>query len=164
MYRLLETVRRRQRLTLTPSRRNLTSTVPRWVATSPSSSGAGCCAGSTCGALCCRAAIPLFSLGIRHIFGLLSPAFFACGVRVMFIAVQLPACRAEGGPGAGTATTVLALIGCFNVADSRYAGPRGVRHLSIPGGVVFFAHQLGSFARGWGGGPFCDRTESNDMA
>ncbi|NJN46230.1 MAG: MFS transporter [Candidatus Competibacteraceae bacterium] len=38
----------------------------------------------------------------------------------------------------------------------------GVKHLSMLGGIVFFAHQLGSFAGGWLGGWLYDRTGSYD--
>ncbi len=38
----------------------------------------------------------------------------------------------------------------------------GVRHMSMLGGIVFFAHQLGSFAGGWLGGWLYDRTGSYD--
>ena len=38
----------------------------------------------------------------------------------------------------------------------------GVEHMSMLGGVVFFAHQLGSFAGGWLGGWFYGRTGSYD--
>ena len=40
----------------------------------------------------------------------------------------------------------------------------GVRHLSMLGGVVFFAHQLGSFLGGWLGGRLYDATGSYDAA
>ena len=40
----------------------------------------------------------------------------------------------------------------------------GVRHLSMLGGVVFFAHQLGSFLGGWLGGRLYDTTGSYDAA
>ena len=40
----------------------------------------------------------------------------------------------------------------------------GVRHLSMLGGVVFLAHQLGSFAGGWLGGWLYDRSGSYDHA
>ena len=40
----------------------------------------------------------------------------------------------------------------------------GVRHMSMLGGVVFLAHQLGSFAGGWMGGLLYDRTGSYDLA
>ena len=40
----------------------------------------------------------------------------------------------------------------------------GVRHMSMLGGVVFLAHQLGSFAGGWMGGALHDRTGSYDAA
>ena len=38
----------------------------------------------------------------------------------------------------------------------------GVRHMSMLGGFVFFAHQLGSFAGGWLGGWLYDRSGSYD--
>lgn len=40
----------------------------------------------------------------------------------------------------------------------------GVKHMSMLGGIVFFAHQLGSFAGGWMGGWLYDRTGSYDVA
>ena len=40
----------------------------------------------------------------------------------------------------------------------------GVKHMSMLAGIVFFAHQLGSFAGGWLGGWLYDRTGSYDMA
>lgn len=40
----------------------------------------------------------------------------------------------------------------------------GVKHMSMLAGIVFFAHQLGSFAGGWMGGWLYDRTGSYDVA
>ena len=40
----------------------------------------------------------------------------------------------------------------------------GIKHMSMLGGVVFFGHQLGSFAGGWMGGWLHDRTGSYDIA
>ncbi|MDX8354372.1 MFS transporter [Cognatiyoonia sp. IB215182] len=40
----------------------------------------------------------------------------------------------------------------------------GVKHMSMLGGIVFFAHQLGSFAGGWMGGWLYDRTGNYDAA
>lgn len=40
----------------------------------------------------------------------------------------------------------------------------GVKHMSMLAGIVFFAHQLGSFAGGWLGGWLYDRTGSYDTA
>lgn len=40
----------------------------------------------------------------------------------------------------------------------------GVKHMSMLGGIVFFAHQLGSFMGGWMGGWLYDRTGNYDMA
>ena len=40
----------------------------------------------------------------------------------------------------------------------------GVRNMSMLGGLVFFGHQLGSFAGGWLGGFLYDRTGSYDVA
>ena len=40
----------------------------------------------------------------------------------------------------------------------------GVKHMSMLAGIVFFAHQLGSFAGGWMGGWLYDRMGSYDIA
>ena len=40
----------------------------------------------------------------------------------------------------------------------------GVKHMSMLAGIVFFGHQLGSFAGGWMGGWIYDRTGSYDAA
>lgn len=40
----------------------------------------------------------------------------------------------------------------------------GIKHMSMLGGVVFFAHQLGSFAGGWLGGWLYDQTGNYDLA
>lgn len=40
----------------------------------------------------------------------------------------------------------------------------GTKHMSMLGGIVFFGHQLGSFAGGWMGGWLYDRTGSYDIA
>lgn len=40
----------------------------------------------------------------------------------------------------------------------------GVKHMSMLAGIVFFAHQLGSFAGGWMGGWLYDRAGNYDMA
>ncbi|MCR9127206.1 MAG: MFS transporter [Rhodobacteraceae bacterium] len=40
----------------------------------------------------------------------------------------------------------------------------GVRNMAMLGGLVFFGHQLGSFAGGWLGGFMYDRTGSYDLA
>ena len=40
----------------------------------------------------------------------------------------------------------------------------GVKHMSMLAGIVFFAHQLGSFAGGWLGGWLYDATGSYDIA
>ena len=40
----------------------------------------------------------------------------------------------------------------------------GIKHMSMLAGIVFFGHQLGSFAGGWIGGWLYDRTGNYDMA
>jgi len=40
----------------------------------------------------------------------------------------------------------------------------GVKHMSMLGGIVFFVHQLGSFAGGWVGGWLYDQTGRYDLA
>jgi MFS family permease len=170
-----------------------------------------------------------FMQALRDAFGerdfwLLSLGFFACGFQVVFIAVHLPAYLADEGIGSGVATTVLALIGLFNIGGTYLAGlwggrmrkpmllswiylgralaiaafvllpltPAsaylfgmlmglfwlstvpltngtvasmfGIKHMSMLGGIVFFWHQLGSFAGGWMGGLLYDSTGSYDAA
>lgn len=156
-------------------------------------------------------------------FWFLSMGYFVCGFQVVFIAIHLPAFLADEGVGSGVATTVLALIGLFNIAGSYLAGlwggrrrkPMllswlyllrgvvivgfllvpvsagsayvfgalmgllwlstvpltngtvasvwGVRHMSMLGGIVFFAHQLGAFLGGWLGGWIYDRAGNYDI-
>lgn len=62
-----------------------------------------------------------------------------------------------------------ALMGLFwlstvPLTNGTVAAVWGVRHMSMLGGIVFFAHQLGSFAGGWMGGWLYDKTGSYDMA
>lgn len=170
-----------------------------------------------------------FTQALRDAFGmrdfwLLSLGFFTCGFQVVFIAVHLPAFLADEGLNSSVSTSVLALIGLFNIAGTYYAGlwggrhrkPMlltviylsravvigafvllpvtnvsayifgifmgffwlstvpltngtvaavwGVKHMSMLGGIVFLAHQLGSFMGGWMGGWIYDRAGSYDVA
>lgn len=62
-----------------------------------------------------------------------------------------------------------ALMGLFwlstvPLTNGTVASVWGVKHMSMLGGIVFFAHQLGSFAGGWMGGWLYDRTGDYDMA
>ncbi|WP_050929648.1 MFS transporter [Aestuariivita boseongensis] len=61
-------------------------------------------------------------------FWLLFWGFFACGFQVVFIAVHLPAYLADEGMASGVSTTVLALIGLFNIAGAYLAGFWGGRY------------------------------------
>lgn len=61
-------------------------------------------------------------------FWLLTAGFFACGFQVVFIGTHLPAYLSDKGLPASVATTVLALIGLFNVAGTYYSGVLGGRH------------------------------------
>lgn len=157
-------------------------------------------------------------------FWLLSLGFFVCGFQVVFIATHMPAFLADKGLPAWVGSTVLALIGLFNIFGSLAAGwlgarfPKpwllcgiyggraiaialflafpvtplnaflfaaamgvfwlstvpltngvvasmfGVKNLAMLGGVVFLAHQIGSFLGGWLGGLIFDRTGSYDLA
>ena len=157
-------------------------------------------------------------------FWLLSLGFFVCGFQVVFIATHMPAFLADKGLAAWVGSTVLALIGLFNIFGSLAAGwlgsrfPKpwllcgiyggraiaialflalpvspvtaflfagamgvfwlstvpltngvvasmfGVKNLAMLGGVVFLAHQIGSFLGGWLGGLIFDRTGSYDLA
>ncbi len=70
---------------------------------------------------------------------------------------------------AATAYVFGALMGLFwlstvPLTNGTVASVWGVRHMSMLGGVVFFSHQLGSFAGGWMGGWIYDRTGSYDWA
>ncbi len=60
-------------------------------------------------------------------FWLLFWGFFACGFQVVFIAVHLPAYLADEGLAPSVSTTVLALIGLFNIAGAYLAGLWGGR-------------------------------------
>ena len=153
----------------------------------------------------------------------LSLSFFVCGFQLVFIGLHLPAYLVDEGMSAELGTTVLALVGLFNVfgtyaagwLGSRYSRAGllvwiyalravvivlflwfpltpvsaclfgmaigflwlstvpltnsivatlfGVRNLSMLAGVVFFFHQVGSFAGGWLGGYLFDRTGSYDV-
>lgn len=70
---------------------------------------------------------------------------------------------------APTAYVFGALMGLFwlstvPLTNGTIASVVGVKHMSMLGGVVFFAHQLGSFAGGWLGGWLYDQTGSYDAA
>jgi len=70
---------------------------------------------------------------------------------------------------AGSAYVFGALMGLFwlstvPLTNGTVAAVWGVKHMSMLGGIVFFAHQLGSFAGGWMGGWLYDRTGSYDAA
>ena len=67
------------------------------------------------------------AFGMRD-FWLLTAGFFACGFQVVFIGTHLPAYLSDKGLPASVATTVLALIGLFNVAGTYYSGVLGGRH------------------------------------
>lgn len=64
-------------------------------------------------------------------FWLLTFGFFVCGFQVVFIGVHLPAYLMDKGLTAQTGTTVLALIGLFNIFGTYTAGWLGGR-LSKP--------------------------------
>jgi predicted MFS family arabinose efflux permease len=157
-------------------------------------------------------------------FLMLSFGFFVCGFQVVFIATHMPAYLSDLGMSASLGSTVLALIGLFNIFGSLAAGylggkfskPKlltgiylgravaivifialplssvtatvfaavmgllwlstvpltnaavatmfGVKNMSLLGGMVFLAHQVGSFLGGWLGGVIFDRMGSYDMA
>lgn len=60
-------------------------------------------------------------------FWLLTFGFFVCGFQVVFIGVHLPAYLLDQGLSAQTGTTVLALIGLFNILGTYTAGWLGGR-------------------------------------
>lgn len=64
-------------------------------------------------------------------FWMLSVGFFVCGFQVVFVGVHLPAYLVDQGLGVHVGTTVLALVGLFNIAGTYGAGWLGGR-LSKP--------------------------------
>jgi len=60
-------------------------------------------------------------------FWLLSFGFFVCGFQVVFIGIHLPAYLVDGGLTLGVGTTVLALVGLFNIVGTYIAGLLGGR-------------------------------------
>lgn len=66
------------------------------------------------------------ALGDRG-FWLLSLGFFVCGFQVVFIGTHIPAYLADKGLAAWVGSTVLALIGLFNIFGSLAAGWLGTR-------------------------------------
>lgn len=157
-------------------------------------------------------------------FLMLSLGFFVCGFQVVFIATHIPAYLVDVGMSATMGSTVLALIGLFNIFGSlgagylggKYGKPKlltgiylgravaialfvllpvtsvtayvfaaamgllwlstvpltnaavatmyGVKNMSLLGGMVFLAHQIGSFLGGWIGGVIFDKMGSYDLA
>lgn len=61
-------------------------------------------------------------------FWLLSLGFFVCGFQVVFIAIHLPAFLMDQGLSPTIGTTVLALIGLFNIFGSYLAGLGGGKY------------------------------------
>ncbi len=55
-------------------------------------------------------------------YWLLALGFFVCGFQVVFIGVHLPAYLVDQGLAAGVGTTVLALVGLFNIVGTYSAG------------------------------------------
>lgn len=155
---------------------------------------------------------------------LLCFGFFVCGFQVVFISTHIAAFLVDTGLNVAVGSTVLALIGLFNIFGTlaagylggRYSKPRllaaiylaraavisfflvlpitpttayifaavmgllwlstvpltngavatmfGVKNMSLLGGIVFFAHQVGSFLGGWLGGAVFDQLGSYDVA
>lgn len=168
---------------------------------------------------------PAIRQALKHKgFWLLASGFFVCGFQVIFIATHVPAFLTDQGLPPSVGSSVLALIGLFNIAGTYYAGlwggkrrkplllagiyfaralviavfaflpvtaPSayafaiaigllwlstvpltngtvasvfGVKNMSMLGGLVFFAHQLGAFLGVWLGGALYDRLGSYDAA
>jgi predicted MFS family arabinose efflux permease len=166
---------------------------------------------------------------VRHAFHnreflMLAMGFFVCGFQVVFIATHIPAYLVDVGMSVSMGSTVLALIGLFNIFGSLAAGylggmfskPKlltgiylgravaialfvflptttltasvfaavmgflwlstvpltnasvatmyGVKNMSLLGGLVFLAHQIGSFLGGWLGGVIFDHMGSYELA
>ena len=64
----------------------------------------------------------------HHGFWLLCLGFFVCGFQVVFISTHLPAYLADRQLPASVGTTVLALIGLFNIPGTFFAGLWGGRY------------------------------------
>jgi MFS family permease len=60
-------------------------------------------------------------------FLLLSAGYFVCGFHVTFVGTHLPAYLSDRGLSANVGTTVLALVGLFNIVGSYLAGQLGAR-------------------------------------
>lgn len=150
--------------------------------------------------------------------------FCVCGFQVVFISTHFPAFLVDTGLNVSVGSTVLALIGLFNIFGTlaagylggKYSKPKllsaiylaraaaislflvfpitpvtayifaaamgflwlstvpltnsavvtmfGVKNMSMLGGVVFFAHQVGSFLGGWFGGAVFDQLGSYNVA
>lgn len=72
--------------------------------------------------------VEALSEAARHpSFWLLSVGFFVCGFQVVFVGVHLPAYLVDQGLGVHVGTTVLALVGLFNIAGTYGAGWLGGR-------------------------------------
>ncbi len=61
-------------------------------------------------------------------FRLLALGFFVCGFQVVFIGIHLPAYLVDRGLPAATGTTVLALVGLFNIVGTYTAGWLGGKY------------------------------------
>lgn len=61
-------------------------------------------------------------------FWLLALGFFVCGFHVVFVAIHLPTYLLDQGIGGQVATTVLALVGLFNIVGTYLAGWLGGRY------------------------------------
>lgn len=59
---------------------------------------------------------------------MLALGFFVCGFQVVFIGIHLPAYLLDQGIGGQVATTVLALVGLFNILGTYVAGWPGGRN------------------------------------
>lgn len=89
-------------------------------------------------------------------FWMLALGFFVCGFQVVFVGIHLPAYLLDQGIGGQVATTVLALVGLFNIVGTyvagwlggRYSKPRLLCTLYLLRGVVISAFFLTPVSEG----------------
>lgn len=99
-------------------------------------------------------------MGARHDKSRLLSGIYACRAVAIVLFVLLPVTPASAI--AFSAAIGFLWLGTVPLTNGIIAGIFGVHYLSMLGGLVFFAHQLGSFFGIWLGGRVYDSTGSYD--